>query len=35
MKIGIRTPSITKSIKTRTTGRLKRAVKKELLQGLS
>lgn len=31
MKIGIRTPSIKKSIKARTTGRLKRAVKKELV----
>lgn len=30
MKFGFRTPSIKKSIKARTTGRVKRAVKKSL-----
>lgn len=30
MKIGIRTPSIKKSVKARTTGRVKRAVKKSI-----
>lgn len=31
MKIGIRKPSIKKSLKARTTGKLKRAVKKEVV----
>ena len=30
MKIGIRKPSIKKSLKARTTGKLKRAIKKKL-----
>ncbi|MDD3341324.1 MAG: hypothetical protein PHN72_03945 [Bacilli bacterium] len=30
MKIGIRTPSISKSIKARTTGRIKRALKRSI-----
>ena len=33
MKFGMRTPSIKKSIKARTTGKAKRAVKKALIQG--
>lgn len=33
MKFGLRTPSLKKSIKARTTGRAKRAVKKALLPG--
>lgn len=31
MKIGIRKPNIKKSLKARTTGKLKRAVKKEIV----
>lgn len=31
MKIGIRTPSLKKSLKARTTGKLKRSVKKSLI----
>lgn len=31
MKFGIRTPSLKKSIKARTTGRLKRSVKKAII----
>ena len=33
MKFGMRTPSLKKSIKARTTGKAKRAVKKALTQG--
>ena len=33
MKIGIRKPSIRRSISARTTGRVKRAIKKELIPG--
>lgn len=33
MKIGMRTPSIKRSIKARTTGRAKRAVKKAVIPG--
>ena len=33
MKFGMRTPSIKKSIKARTTGKAKRAVKKALIPG--
>lgn len=33
MKFGLRTPSLKKSFKARTTGRAKRAVKKALLPG--
>ena len=33
MKFGMRTPSIKKSIKARTTGKAKRAVKKVLIPG--
>lgn len=33
MKFGLRTPSLKKSLKARTTGRLKRAVKKALIPG--
>lgn len=33
MKIGIRKPSIKKSISARTTGRVKRAIKRKLLPG--
>ncbi|MEF9966886.1 MAG: hypothetical protein RR766_00115 [Longicatena sp.] len=33
MKIGMRTPSIKKSISARTTGKLKRSVKKALIPG--
>ena len=33
MKFGIRTPSIKRSLKARTTGRAKRAVKKALIPG--
>lgn len=33
MKFGLRTPSLTKSLKARTTGRAKRAVKKALIPG--
>lgn len=33
MKIGMRKPSIKKSIKARTTGRAKRAVKKSVMPG--
>ena len=33
MKFGLRTPSLKKSIKARTTGRLKREVKKAVLPG--
>ena len=33
MKFGIRKPSIKKSLKARTTGRAKRAVKKSLIPG--
>lgn len=33
MKFGIRTPSLKKSIKARTTGRAKRTVKKTLVPG--
>ncbi len=33
MKIGIRTPSLKRSLKARTTGKAKRAVKKALLPG--
>lgn len=31
MKIGLRTPSLKKSFKARTTGRMKRVIKKELV----
>ena len=33
MKFGMRTPSLTKSLKARTTGRAKRAIKKALIPG--
>lgn len=33
MKFGMRTPSIKKSIKARTTGKVKRAVKKAIIPG--
>lgn len=33
MKFGVRTPSLKKSIKARTTGRAKRAVKKAVIPG--
>ena len=33
MKLGLRTPSIKKMIKARTTGKLKRAVKKSVIPG--
>ncbi len=33
MKFGLRTPSLKKSFKARTTGRAKRAVKKALIPG--
>lgn len=33
MKFGIRTPSIKKSLKARTTGKAKRAVKKAIIPG--
>ena len=33
MKFGLRTPSLKRSIKARTTGRLKRSVKKALIPG--
>lgn len=33
MKFGIRKPSIKKSIKARTTGRLKREIKKQIIPG--
>ena len=33
MKIGMRKPSLTKSVKARTTGKLKRAVKSVLIPG--
>lgn len=33
MKFGIRTPSLTRSLKARTTGRAKRAVKRALIPG--
>ena len=33
MKFGLRTPSLKKSIKARTTGRAKRAIKKALIPG--
>lgn len=33
MKFGLRTPSLKRSIKARTTGRAKRAVKKALIPG--
>ena len=33
MKFGIRTPSLKKSLKARTTGKLKRSIKKSLLPG--
>jgi len=33
MKFGLRTPSIKRSLKARTTGRAKRAVKKALIPG--
>ena len=33
MKFGLRTPSLKRSIKARTTGRLKRSVKKALVPG--
>ena len=33
MKFGIRTPSLKKSLKARTTGKVKRAAKKSLLPG--
>lgn len=33
MKFGVRTPSLKKSIKARTTGKAKRAVKKALIPG--
>ena len=33
MKIGIRTPSLKKSLKARTTGKAKRAVKKAVVPG--
>ena len=33
MKFGLRTPSLKKSLKARTTGRAKRAVKKALIPG--
>lgn len=33
MKIGIRTPSLKKSLKARTTGKMKRSVKKAIIPG--
>lgn len=33
MKVGIRTPNIKKSIKARTTGKIKRKIKKALIPG--
>lgn len=33
MKIGLRTPSIKKSLKARTTGKAKRAIKKAVIPG--
>lgn len=33
MKFGLRTPSLKKSLKARTTGRAKRAIKKALIPG--
>lgn len=33
MKFGIRTPSLKKSLKARTTGKVKRQVKKSLIPG--
>ena len=33
MKFGLRTPSLTRSLKARTTGRLKRQVKRALIPG--
>lgn len=33
MKFGLRTPSLSKSIAARTTGKLKRAIKKALIPG--
>ena len=33
MKVGIRKPSIKKSVKARTTGKLKRSVKKAVVPG--
>ena len=33
MKIGMRTPSLSKMLKARTTGRAKRAVKRALIPG--
>lgn len=33
MKFGVRTPSLKKALKARTTGKAKRAVKKELIPG--
>ena len=33
MKFGFRTPSLSKSVKARTTGRVKRSVKKALVPG--
>ncbi|MGC5048494.1 hypothetical protein [Micrococcus porci] len=33
MKIGLRTPSLKKSIKARTTGRAKRAIKRKVIPG--
>ena len=33
MKIGMRTPSLKKSLKARTTGRAKRAIKRKLIPG--
>ena len=35
MKFGLRTPSLKRSLKARTTGRAKRAVKKALIPGYS
>ena len=33
MKIGFRTPSLTKSLRARTTGRAKRAIKRKVIPG--
>ena len=33
MKIGLRTPSVKKSIKARTSGRIKRSIKRALIPG--
>lgn len=33
MKFGLRTPSLTRSLKARTTGQLKRSIKREVIPG--